>query len=110
MFGFISVLQTPYDTDHKIRVALGNGLRKDIWTEFQSRFQIKDVVEFYGATELPVGFINVHNKAGAVGKLNPLVVCNDYQILSPLHVDNFNCFKTQSGTIEQHSCLSRNVT
>jgi acyl-CoA synthetase (AMP-forming)/AMP-acid ligase II len=44
------------DTDHKIRVALGNGLRKDIWTEFQSRFQIKDIVEFYGATELPVGF------------------------------------------------------
>jgi acyl-CoA synthetase (AMP-forming)/AMP-acid ligase II len=51
-------------------------LRKDIWTEFQSRFQIKDIVEFYGATELPVGFINIYNQAGAVGKINPLLQSN----------------------------------
>jgi len=29
----------------------GNGLRKKIWKDFQTRFNIKQIVEFYGSTE-----------------------------------------------------------
>lgn len=36
---------------HRVRMALGNGLRQSIWTEFSSRFHIPQVAEFYGATE-----------------------------------------------------------
>jgi fatty-acyl-CoA synthase len=36
---------------HKVRVAIGNGLRPEIWDEFQEGFKIGTVVEFYGATE-----------------------------------------------------------
>lgn len=43
----------PSDTDrtHQVRLILGNGLRAQIWEEFTRRFNIKKVVEFYGATE-----------------------------------------------------------
>jgi len=29
----------------------GNGLRPQIWSQFVKRFNIKDIGEFYGATE-----------------------------------------------------------
>lgn len=68
------LLQGEFDTDHQVRGALGNGLRKDVWNEFQSRFKIKDIVEFYGATELPFGLSNLDNVVGSVGKLTPFRV------------------------------------
>lgn len=39
------------ETQHQVRMALGNGLRQSIWTNFSSRFHIPQVAEFYGATE-----------------------------------------------------------
>ncbi|WAR00669.1 S27A2-like protein [Mya arenaria] len=59
------------DGQHKVRVAVGNGLRQDIWTEFQSRFNIPRIIEFYGATENPSGFVNLTNKEGACGRASP---------------------------------------
>ncbi|XP_052077883.1 long-chain fatty acid transport protein 2-like, partial [Mytilus californianus] len=65
-------LKGDYDTNHKIRVALRNGLRKDVWTLFQKKFKIEQILKFYGATEIPVGFINMENAIGAVGRASPL--------------------------------------
>ncbi|MCU1648465.1 MAG: 3-hydroxybenzoate--CoA/4-hydroxybenzoate--CoA ligase [Nocardia sp.] len=52
--------QPPKRTDrmHKVRLAVGNGLRPELWDEFHSRFGIKRIVEFYGASEGNVAFIN----------------------------------------------------
>jgi len=41
----------PLDSKNSIRMAVGNGLRPDIWEEFQNRFGIDEIVEFYAATE-----------------------------------------------------------
>eukprot|EP00937_MAST-01D_sp_MAST-1D-sp2_P000039 g39.t1 len=60
-----------YDTGHQMRLAIGNGLRPDIWKEFVSRFGLKEIGEFYGATEGNVAFMN-HFHAGdetAVGAI-----------------------------------------
>ena len=51
------------DRDHKLRLAIGNGLRPDVWEQFMERFAIAEVGEFYGATEGNVGFFN-HCKRG----------------------------------------------
>jgi acyl-CoA synthetase (AMP-forming)/AMP-acid ligase II len=40
----------PEEKEHKIRVALGNGLRMNIWKQFDERFKIK-CVEFYASSE-----------------------------------------------------------
>ena len=62
------------DKDHCVRLAIGNGLRRDIWKEFQSRFNIETICEFYAATEGNSGFINPLNKQGAVGRTSPIIV------------------------------------
>lgn len=62
------------DGVHNIRVAFGNGLRLDIWKEFQERFKIPKIVEFFGATEGTAIFVNICEKVGAVARLSPLMV------------------------------------
>ena len=58
---------TPNDTRHSVRLAIGNGLRPNIWGAFKTRFNIGRVGEFYGATEGIVSMANLDNKEGAVG-------------------------------------------
>ncbi|MEV0245232.1 long-chain-acyl-CoA synthetase [Nocardia sp. NPDC050712] len=48
----------PADRQHRVRLAVGNGLRPELWDEFKSRFGIDRIVEFYGASEAPVAFVN----------------------------------------------------
>jgi fatty-acyl-CoA synthase len=59
----------PNERNHAIRLAIGNGLRPEIWPAFQSRFGIPKIVEFYGATEGNVALINGDNKVGAIGRI-----------------------------------------
>ncbi|QGM47104.1 long-chain-acyl-CoA synthetase [Methylocystis heyeri] len=54
---------------HKLRLALGNGLRGDIWTPFQSRFGIPRIIEFYAATESNFSLYNVEGEPGAIGRV-----------------------------------------
>ena len=56
------------DREHRIRAVLGNGLRPDIWEEFQQRFGIEKIVEFYGATEGNTALMNLEGKVGSVGR------------------------------------------
>ncbi|XP_066280390.1 long-chain fatty acid transport protein 2-like [Branchiostoma lanceolatum] len=65
--------KTPFDKNHNVRLAVGNGLRPDVWVKFKERFGVGDIVEFYAATDGNVGFFNVTNKTGAVGVLTPLL-------------------------------------
>ena len=59
----------PQETRHKIRIACGNGLRPDIWEDFQRRFRIPRILEWYAATEGNCVFINFDGKVGAVGRV-----------------------------------------
>src|SRR5262249_31762113 len=59
----------PDDRDHRVRIAVGNGLRADIWEQFQQRFGIARIGEFYGATEGNVATLNRDNTVGSVGRL-----------------------------------------
>ena len=60
---------SPLEYGHKIRVITGNGLRPEIWREFQERFGIPRIVEFYGATEGNVSMLNYDGTVGAVGRV-----------------------------------------
>ncbi len=68
--------KSPSDKRHSCRLAVGNGLRPDIWKEFQERFNIKEIGEFYGSTEGNVALFNhcVEPRAqGAVGHMGFLM-------------------------------------
>lgn len=59
----------PNETKHKLRLACGNGLRPDVWKEFQSRFQIPQILEWYGASEGNAPLFNLDNKFGSIGRV-----------------------------------------
>jgi len=61
----------PKDGHHRLRVAVGNGLRPDIWQAFQQRFQVPLIREFYGATEGIAAIANITGRVGMVGRLQP---------------------------------------
>ncbi len=61
------------ENEHQLRLCLGNGLRADIWEEFQDRFAIPQILEFYGATEGNVALFNADGKVGAIGRMSPLM-------------------------------------
>jgi fatty-acyl-CoA synthase len=59
----------PKERGHSLRVAIGNGLRPEIWPRFRERFNIPHIMEFYGATEGNVGMINYDGQVGAIGRI-----------------------------------------
>jgi fatty-acyl-CoA synthase len=61
----------PFDRAHRVRLAVGNGLRADVWPLFQERFRVPRIVEFYGATESNVSMLNLAGRVGSVGRPVP---------------------------------------
>ncbi len=61
--------QPPGDGDrrHRVRMIVGNGLRPEIWDEFQQRFGIARISEFYGASEGNLAFANGFGVARTAG-------------------------------------------
>ncbi len=65
----VNAPQHPREHKHRLRLVCGNGLRADVWQEFQSRFAIPRILEFYAATEGNVSLYNVEGKPGAIGRV-----------------------------------------
>jgi len=58
---------------HKLRLCCGNGMRRDVWMEFQQRFGIPHILEFYAATEGNFSLFNVEGLPGAIGRVPPFL-------------------------------------
>lgn len=76
----------PSDRAHRVRIAVGNGLRPDIWDEFAERFGIERIVELYAASEANIGFINVFGlrKTAGFSALKYAIVEYDEETGEPL--------------------------
>jgi acyl-CoA synthetase (AMP-forming)/AMP-acid ligase II len=60
---------TQYDKAHACIVANGNGLQKDIWTQFMNKFHIPEIREIYRSTEGIAKFDNFKGGAASTGKV-----------------------------------------
>jgi len=97
----------PYERKHNLRIAVGNGLRPEIWPKFQARFHIPRIMEFYGATEGNVGMINYDGKLGAIGRvpwyartiLKIRLIRYDLQNNTPVRRADGFCTETEDGEI-----------
>ena len=95
------------ETEHSIRIALGNGMQGDIWEKFQKRFEIKRIVEFYAASEANVGLVNLSGKVGAIGRLSPLLsrlypgklLRFDYETGQPYRNARGQCVECKAGEV-----------
>ncbi len=57
------------ESQHRVRLCFGNGLRPDIWSAFRARFKIPRIVEFYAATEGNCSMFNFDATPGSVGRI-----------------------------------------
>jgi fatty-acyl-CoA synthase len=89
----------PHERDHELRLAVGNGLRPDVWPAFQERFAIPRIVEFYGATEGTGSLVNLDNKVGAIGRLRPQVAAMMGFHLVEFDVDTEEIRRDENGRV-----------
>jgi fatty-acyl-CoA synthase len=85
---------------HRIRLCCGNGLRPDVWPEFQRRFRIPHILEWYAATEGNVAMFNFDGKPGAVGRI-PWFVAHRF----PTAIVRFDVEKEQPVRNAQGFCI-----
>jgi fatty-acyl-CoA synthase len=67
---------TPEEKQHQVRICIGNGLRSEIWAEFQERFNVPEIGEFYGSTEGNAALFNhcrTKDARGACGRMGALL-------------------------------------
>ncbi|MEO7037975.1 MAG: AMP-binding protein [Polyangiaceae bacterium] len=57
----------PAEATLRLRVAVGNGLEPEVWSEFQRRFGQPLIREFYASTEAPSAILNLTGKVGSLG-------------------------------------------
>ncbi|KAG7258469.1 hypothetical protein CRUP_015486 [Coryphaenoides rupestris] len=69
----------PAERGHRVRLAIGNGLRPNVWEAFTQRFAVGRIGEFYGATECNCSIANMDGKVGACG-FNSRILPNIYPI------------------------------
>jgi len=69
----------PRETQHRLRICCGNGMRGDVWEEFQRRFKIPRILEFYAATEGTISLYNVDGMPGAIGRV-PLFLAHRFPL------------------------------
>jgi fatty-acyl-CoA synthase len=63
----------PQETGHALRLACGNGLRADVWTQFQERFRVPRILEYYASTEGNFSLYNCEGRVGAIGRIPPFL-------------------------------------
>lgn len=62
----------PLNPNKTLHTIFGNGLNKELWEKVTSRYDIKHIVEHFGATEMPASALtNWFNKAGYCGYIPP---------------------------------------
>jgi fatty-acyl-CoA synthase len=97
----------PDERSHRIRACCGNGLRPDIWTDFQSRFAIPQILEFYASTEGNISMFNVDGVPGAIGRV-PLFLAHrfpaalvkfDVENDAPVRDDRGRCLRCASDEV-----------
>ena len=98
-----------YDRSHRVRYAVGNGLRPDIWEEFTRRFGVERMVEFYGATESNVTLVNLRGRPGSVGRLMPGITATlvRYDVEKDDHVRDARGLCVESAVGEPGELLGR---
>jgi fatty-acyl-CoA synthase len=57
------------ESEHHLRMACGNGLRPEVWAQFQDRFKIPRILEYYASTEGNFSLYNCEGHRGAIGRI-----------------------------------------
>jgi fatty-acyl-CoA synthase len=92
---------SPLENTHQLRLACGNGIASEVWEQFQTRFRIPQILEFYASTEGGVSLFNVQGKPGAIGhipsylshRFAPALVAFDVESGQPVRDEQGFCIR-----------------
>jgi len=63
----------PQETQHALRLVCGNGLRSEVWAEFQEALPHSQILEYYASTEGNFSLYNCEGRPGAIGRIPPFL-------------------------------------
>jgi fatty-acyl-CoA synthase len=89
------------ETRHALRLCCGNGLRADVWEEFQSRFRIPQILEYYAATEGSFSLYNCEGRPGAIGKIPAFLAQRAAVVLARVDADSGAPLRNAAGWCER---------
>jgi len=104
------LLNSPHQSEeagHRLRLACGNGLRREVWLEFQRRFRIPQILEYYAASEGNFSLYNCEGRPGAIGRIPPFLahrtpvtlVRYDPARAEPAHDASGRCTRCATGEV-----------
>ncbi len=85
------------DQELNIRTFIGNGLRGNLWSSLKERYNIRNIFEFYGATEGNVSLVNLVNKPGAIGYEWPFLSFIQHHKLIKVDMDTADYVRDEKG-------------
>jgi fatty-acyl-CoA synthase len=88
------------ETEHRLRLACGNGLRPEVWEEFQKRFRIPRILEYYASTEGNFSLYNCEGRPGAIGRIPPFLAHRLRVVLVRFDLDTGEPRRTADGFCE----------
>ena len=91
----------PAERSHHARIAIGNGLSREVWRPFLDRFGPLRILEFYASTEGNVWLYNVEGKIGTIGRVPPYLALRDPIALVRFDHDSQMPFRNASGFCER---------
>jgi fatty-acyl-CoA synthase len=86
---------------HALRLCCGNGLRADVWEQFQSRFRIPQILEYYAATEGSFSLYNCEGRPGAIGKIPAFLAQRAAVVLIKVDADTGAPLRNAAGWCER---------
>lgn len=95
---------SPYheaETRHALRLCCGNGLRTDVWEQFQTRFRIPQILEYYAATEGSFSLYNCEGRRGAIGKIPAFLAQRAAVVLVKVDADSGAPLRNPAGWCER---------
>jgi fatty-acyl-CoA synthase len=91
----------PLETAHSLRMACGNGLRREVWEKFQTRFGIPRILEYYASTEGNFSLYNCEGQPGSVGRIPSYLAHRLPVALLRLDVDSGEPLRDGAGLCER---------
>lgn len=91
----------PLETGHSLRMACGNGLRREVWEAFQTRFRIPRILEYYASTEGNFSLYNCEGRPGSIGRIPSFLAHRLPVALLRLDVDSGEPVRTVAGFCER---------
>jgi fatty-acyl-CoA synthase len=89
------------ETRHALRLCCGNGLRADVWEQFQTRFRIPQILEYYAATEGSFSLYNCEGRRGAIGKIPAFLAQRAAVVLVKVDADSGAPLRNAAGWCER---------